>query len=246
LKNILLMTSTIAPADDTYMLVRKDHQSRLSDYKASLVFQVQLLKSNTVDYIIYADNSGFPLDDLREICTDAGVSDRVEFLSCKMPVSPRLSRYFLEINLISWAIDTSKILAAERNGRIWKLTGRYIIKNIEEIIEKAPDCDLYINCRNYPMKVIDFYLVAFTFCGYRKILSFDLERYRVEQPGEQLLRTSIDTHSPLDSKIIKRFNRTPRIFGIRGMDGESYSGWRGTARYHIRRIANYIWPALWI
>ncbi|MDP1699412.1 MAG: hypothetical protein Q8L53_00425 [Aestuariivirga sp.] len=244
--NVLLMTSTIAPADDVFMLVRKDPELRLADYKASFEFQINLLKSDTIDAIVYADNSGFPLDHLKNICEKAGVSDRVEFISYKSDALPSLGRYFLEINLIGRAIAVSKLLSADVPLRIWKLTGRYIVTNIGKIIREAPDCDLYINCRNHPEPWADFYLAAFTMRGYTEILAKDPEKYRDTIVGERILREIIDTKSFLGCKIVKRFTRVPWIFGVRGLDGVQYSSFSGTMKYYIRIAANRIMPSLWI
>lgn len=246
MKNILLMTSTIAPADDVHMLVRKDPKSRLADYKMSLEFQIDLLKSGTIDAIVYADNSGFPLDQLKNICEKASVSDRVEFISYKSDGLASLSRYFHEINLIGRTIAASKLLSNEAPLRIWKLTGRYIVTNIGKIIRDAPDCDLYINCRNHPEPWADFYLAAFTIRGYTEILAKDPEKYRDTIVGERILRETIDTKSFLGCKIVKRFTRVPRILGIRGLDGVQYSGFSGTIKYYVRTAANRIMPPLWI
>ncbi len=240
------MTSTIAPAIDTFMLARKDPALRLMDYKASLEFQIGLLKPNMIDAIVYADNSGFPLDQLRDICEKSGVSDRVEFLSYTSGISPRLSRYFLEINLLENAFAMSKILLADPQQRIWKLTGRYIVTNIEKIIHDAPDCDLYVNCRDYPEHVIDFYLTAFTRRGYTEILARDLENYKNTVAGEILLRKKIDTQSFPKCRIVRRFNHTPRISGVRGFDGARYGGWKDNAKYALRYSANLIAPSFWI
>jgi hypothetical protein len=246
LKNVLLMTSTIAPADDVFMLARKDPKLRLADYKASLEFQIGLLKSATIDAILYADNSGYSLDQLRDICERSGVSDKVEFISYKADIPALVSRYFLEINLIGRAIASSTILSTGERLRIWKLTGRYIVTNIQRIIQQAPDCDLYINCRNYPERVVDFYLTAFTLESYIGILAKDLEKYENTISGEKILRTDIDNKKFPDFNIVKRFHCTPRISGIRGFDGAQYSGLKDTVKYGIRVAVNRVLPALWI
>lgn len=246
MKNILLITSTIAPPVDAVLLARKDPQLRLADYMASLQFQIGLLKSSVIDSIVYADNSGFPLDHLRKICEKAGVSGRVEFISYKSQALPRLGRCFLEINLIGRAIAASKLLSAEEHIRIWKITGRYIVMNITRIIREAPECDLYVNCRNYPEHWADFHLMAFTLRGYNEILAVDLEKYQDSIVGERVLREAIDTRSFLGCKIVKRFTRTPRISGIRGIDGAQYSDFQNTVKYGIRAVANCILPNFWI
>jgi hypothetical protein len=246
MRNVLLITSTVAPATDTYRLVRKDPELRLADYMASLKYQMGLIKSGAVDSIVYADNSGFPLDQLKDICERAGVKDKIEFISSKSDTSPRLGRYFLEIELIKWAMSASRLLSAEEDLRIWKLTGRYIITNIYEIITQVPECDLYINCRDYPIPWADFFLVAFTKRGYREILELDLSKFKDTENGENALREMIDAKSFPNCRIVKRFIHTPRVLGIRGLDGAHYAGWGGSVKYGLRAMANKIVPILWI
>jgi len=246
MQNILLMTSAILPAAEAPDLVRKDPALRLADYKKSLRFQIELLNSNVLDAIVYVDNTGFPLNELKNICEAAGVSQRVEFISYTTEISPRLSRYFLEVNLIGEAIRKSRFIQAASQPAVWKLTGRYIVTNIKKIIRRAPECDLYINCRNYPDPWADFYLIAFTLRGYSEIVAHELRMYENNLPGEAILRKVIETNSFGDCKIVKRFNCTPRVVGIRGYDGVDYSGWKHSVKFGFRRLANEVAPQIWI
>lgn len=246
MKNVLLMTSTIAPAAGTYRLVRKDPELRLADYMASLEYQIELLRSGAIDSIVFADNSRYPLDKLMNVCGQAGVKDKVEFISCKSNISPLLGRYFLEMDLIKWAMTASHFLSSDEDVKIWKLTGRYIVTNIRDIVLEAPPCDLYINCRNYPIPWADFYLVAFTKRGYREILEPDLRKFKDTVNGENVLREMIEAKHFPNCHIVKRFIYTPRVLGIRGLDGAHYTGWKGTIKYGFRAAANRIVPAFWI
>ena len=79
--DILLITSTIAPPAQSFLLAVTDAETRLSQYRAALAFYLEQLAAGTFDRIVYMDNSGHPLDALRDQVAARG-SDRTE-LTCR-------------------------------------------------------------------------------------------------------------------------------------------------------------------
>ena len=248
-RRVLLITSTIAPTRGGVGLRVTDVRSRLDEYRQAFAFYVQLLAKGTVDRIVYADNSGHPLDDLRAIAEGAGQSAHVEFLSLRSCAEPSWGRYGQEMDLIDAVFQRSGVIGVDSDALIWKITGRYVVANIARIIEDAPETfDLYVNCRNLPMRFLDFFLVAFQAGAYKRILARDPTIYRSGSlSGEIVLRRRIDEGGFSDSVIVPRFRHVPRVTGgRRGSDGGSYSSLRESAKYVVRRLGRVLAPWVWI
>ena len=243
---VLMMTSTIAPASNVFLLAHNSPTQRLHDYERALSFYVGLLKGNVVDKIVYVDNSGYDLAPLRTIALNAGVSEQCEFVSFRLESQPNVSRYFLEINLIKEGMARSQILSGT-GVAIWKVTGRYLVLNAATIIARAPSsADFYVNCRNYPYRTLDFYFVRFNAATLERLLTAELEEFRTVKSGEDILRERLQRNSAGDLKIIPRFNETPRLFGTRGYDRGHYGGIKDSAKYAIRYCLNKVLPQVWI
>jgi hypothetical protein len=244
--DVLLMTSTIAPSKQAALLVFRDPEQRLREYATALSFYVDLLRRNVFDKLVYADNSGHDLGSLAKIAEEAGVADRCEFLSFVQTPPPEANRYYLETQLLIEAMARSRFLA-EENAAIWKITGRYLIVNLERIIRRAPKTgDLYINCRNHPTRVVDFYLTRFTRPVFDRLLAANLEEFAGLRTGEETLRERIDRNSDPAIKVIPRFNETPRIMGTRGFDGARYGGAKDHAKFVVRSALNTLLPGIWV
>jgi hypothetical protein len=246
---ILLITSTIAPAVDTFALKVTDSRSRLDDYKRAFLFYCQNLKKKAFDRIAYVDNSGHSLDELKEIALKEGVDSQIEFISYQSTIDPKnSSRFYLEINLIDYFYKNSELLKNHPEAIVWKVTGRYLIKNISTIISASNDnrYDLYINCRNHPYKVVDFYLVGMSMTAYSTIFSSNLNLYKGTTDGEIILREYIDQIDTNLLRVLTRFPVVPRILGTRGFDGNKYGGAKDLAKYYFRSILNVLVPSIWL
>jgi len=249
MRNIALITSTIAPDPGVVGLQRKNVIDRLDDYIKGLTFYCECLNQDVFQKLVYVDNSGYQLDDLVGIVNDKQVSPRVEFISYKSTDSPRNGRFYLELNLINHAMNTSSFLNEDRDSIIWKVTGRYLIKNIGNIIShcrKRPPYDFYVNCRNYPAGWADFYLVGFSLTAYQTVFSSNLHLYEGIVNGEQVLRRYLDTEAVSGLKILRRLPSVPRVVGVRGYDSGKYGGMVDSAKFFVRSALNVLLPSFWI
>lgn len=212
--NIAFITSTISPNPDVFLLKRTSTSARLKDYEAAFRFYCGMLNNGVLDSIVYVDNSNSTLSSLENIAIELGVRDKVEFISYQSEDSPENSRYFLEINLIEYGMNASRKVREAINPMIWKITGRYLIQNMDKIIgELKQNVDLYINFRNKPYKVVDFYLVGFTEIGYRGILGKDISKYEGKTDGERILREQIENQRFKEYRVVTRFQNIPRVLG---------------------------------
>jgi hypothetical protein len=248
MRNIALITSTIAPDPGVVSLKRINVKDRLADYINAFGFYCECLQEDVFQKIVYVDNSGYSLDDLVSIARQKDLTARIEFISYKSTLSPKNGRFYLELNLIDYAVKNSVVLNENGADLIWKITGRYLIKNIKSILSACRPFagDFYINCRNFPAGWADFYLVGFNLTAYRKVFSSNIPLYEGNVNGEAILRSYLESEHASGLNIRRRLPRVPRIIGVRGYDGVSYGGLVDSGKYYVRSVLNTLLPQLWI
>lgn len=239
--SLLLITSTIAPTKGVPNLARTDPLERLKDYQLALGFYLKALDRGDVDAIVYVDNSGYDLSSLRQMAGDR----KVEFISYRSDVPAENNRFFLEAHLIEHFIKNSAFLSAAPDAHVWKVTGRYIIRNFRRIVRGCPESrDICINLRNRPIPTVDFYLVRFKQAAFRRLVTTRLADFEGVHNDERALRKVIDANP--DTSILCRLPATPRIDGVRGWDGTTYEGLKGTLKYYARAACASLLPFVWI
>ena len=169
-KHILLMTATITP-HNAPNLVRTDPVARLKDYEAALRFYLDLIDCPLYG-IVFVENSDSDVTTLRKLVANRRLADRVEFL-CNYGVhhySERVRPYG-EFKLLDYAMTASQIVREAGPAHVvWKITGRYIVKNLRSVIDGAPaSFDAYVDMKNSPMRWMDMRLMAWTKEGYDRL-----------------------------------------------------------------------------
>jgi hypothetical protein len=248
--NIALITSTISPSPDVLSLKSVNSDARFLQYKAALQFYLNILKySEYLDRILYVDNSGYDLSELRRCVDELGLKKYVEFISYQSDIdASKNGRFFLEINLIDQAFCTSELIKESPQAMCWKISGRYIINNFEKILRtcsKIQDCAAFFNCRNLPDRWTDFFLAGFTADAYSQLIKGNLSLFEGNTNGEIVLRKMLDDSSR-ELKIKKRLPVTPFITGTRGYDGASYHSGKNLVKYYIRSLFNRVLPFIWM
>lgn len=243
---VLMLTATIAPRVDTYALSRVDPAARLADYRAAFAHYLGLAAVNPTLRIVLVENSGAPTDEFVAVARAQGLDDRVEVLGYTAKDDSSFSRFFLESRLLAWALDHSRLLALP-NAVIWKITGRYIVANLLAIIRRQPArFDVYVNFRDYPERVIDFYVAGFTLKGLQAVIDPARTDYRTTRSGEIILREKIDDGHFDELAVTKRFTVVPDVRGYRGFDNRKYHGLVQQAKFAVRVLANRLLPQVWI
>ena len=244
------MTATITPPAGAPQLVRTDPAARLRDYDAALAFYLGLI-GRGLDRIVFVENSDSDLTALRERCAQRGHADAVEFISFQGLDYPAAhGRGYGEFRLMDYGTAKSQTLAGFGDYDIvWKITGRYICRNLAKMIRTAPDFfDLYCDLKNHPMPWMDLRLFAFTRGGYDRLLRGiypELSEMKLSASPETFMRRHIGNLLATNN-IIPRFRTEPIIDGIRGNDGRNYSQGRNRSKYAIRVLARKVARFLWI
>lgn len=251
-KNILLLTATITPRVGVPNLKRIDPTIRLQDYKEALNFYLSGLHQ-WCDAIVFAENSNSDVSELRQLVEHQNLADYVEFIVFDgLDYPPHYDRGYGEFKLLDYAMANSQIINSEvERTVVWKVTGRYIIKNMKQIITKQPsNFDIYCNFRNYPKHWVDTFLMAWTPIAYQNCLKGVYDSLKTNIPevplgtaAEELLRKWFDKQSTI--KFAYRFKATPWIDGMRGADNKGYST-DNQWKIQLRNILNFIFPWLWI
>jgi len=253
-QNILLITATITPPSGAPNLARNNPSVRLHDYERALKFYLSLL-NRCFDAIIFAENSNSDVSSLQNLVTRHGITDKVEFLTFYgLDYPPSYDRGYGEFKLVDYAMQHSKVInnGYQEGMIIWKITGRYIVKNLAQIVALQPsNFDLYCNFRNYPKRCADMFLLAWTLDGYQACLNNIYHNLRVDVPTvpagtavEERFRNLLD-HPPGNIKLVRRFDVIPQLEGVRGDNNKGYSTdtlWK----LYVRRTVLALLPWLWI
>lgn len=238
-KNILLLTSTIKPVSNQPQLKLINHLDRLEDYKTALAFYSNLLESDVIDYIIYVDNSGFDLKCHSDIFTHKNI-EWLSYYGLDYPES--YHRGYGESRLVDYAFQQSKTLATlATSDKVWRITGRYIIKNLSTIIKLAPDeFDFYCNLRG---KWIDMELLAWSKQGYKQIIENLWQRLATGEATELILAKVVTDNQEKKLKVIKSQFWPPFIIGRRGTDGGNFQGRLTKYKFLFQQIFSLLaWP----
>lgn len=256
----LLLTACIAPKPAIAALLhRSDPEIRLRDYAESLRFWLNL-RDPRVGAIVFADNSGYPLDTLRAIAdaeTRPG-SPTVEFHSFDYPApSPLFSYGHPEMLLVNETLDRS--LAIARLPYFVKVTGRYRFPDFSRLLDHLPvDYQVAVDSTGaalWPFSkktnfISHFALGFFRRDFYREHLGDIPNRMRPAPPWNrmQFVEPMIyDTLYPLRHRpgVIMRWPHNCEPLGV-GANGHDYRDRRRRAVAFVRAVARKITPRWWI
>ncbi len=251
-RNILLLTATITPKSGVPNLKRTDPKIRLQDYKIALEFYLSGI-NKWCDAIVFAENSDSDVSELRELVKQSNFTDQVEFIVFNgLDYPSHYDRGYGEFKLLDYAMEHSQLINTQfERVVVWKITGRYLIKNLGQLIAQQPTkFDIYCNFRNYPKCWVDTFLIAWTPDAYQSCLKGIYQNLKTNVPevpvgisAEELLRKWFDQQSTV--KISYRFKVTPWIEGVRGADNKGYAT-DNQWKLRLRSILNKLLPWLWI
>jgi hypothetical protein len=221
----------------------------MNDYVGAFKYYLQLLEDRVVSSIVFAENSNSDISKIRELAELSPMREQVELLSFDgLHYPTENGRGYGEMRLIDYAMQQSKIIAAAGNSTmVWKITGRYVIKNLARLLLTRPGADFYCHCRNVPKKWADMYLLGWQKHSYETLLRGVAEKVKESAANswsaEHRFRECVDA-MPQQCRIVKRFNRPPHIVGIRGWDNLEYRAnnrAKGVLRTTLALLAPWVW-----
>jgi len=246
----LLLTASIDPCNMPDAI--HDPEKRLADYIEVLSYYVK--HDSGIRKIVFADNSGWPIDDVSRAIRDNPYKKDIEYISLSQNDFPReFGKGYGEHNLIATALHTSKIL--RETPYCAKMTGRHYLFNITEILEKTYEpIGMLCDFRDHPF----FDLLRLPYCGHHCDT-----RFIVFRPGffDRYLRDITNSHRTggfsmeaqyyhalkdlEDGNQVKcRFPVEPVYGGIAGHWGKNYSGTAEEIKRKIRSVSRRLFPRL--
>lgn len=221
--SLLIVTSAIdIKRDDIFSLNIKDTEVRLNQYIEALKFAINHYK--TIDAIIFCDNTHYEYDfsDLIELAKKN--NKKLEVLSFLGDVQSVVDygKGFGEGEILKHVLSNSKIV--NRYDSFYKLTGRLIIKNFDEINLKTYDQN------NFVFYSKDMYGTKYSFVStvfYKVNISIYLESFidaykQVNDVKEKYLEVvfyDVIVNKKIKCKSFKVF---PEISGYSGSTGIRY------------------------
>jgi hypothetical protein len=137
------------------------------------------------------------------------------------------------------------VMEAGMNHVVWKITGRYMVKNLASIIASAPrGFDAYVDMKDHPRRWMDMRLMAWTSPGYDRIfrgVADDLD----SRTHEIHMRDYLPKRAQ-GARLVPRFAKEPLIDGVRGWDNGNYSKGRELLKCYVRSAGRVLAPWYWM
>lgn len=131
-----LLLNAAIQVKTTDATLRNDSAVRLNDYKQAL--KKWLTKQSLVTSIVFAENTGYPLDDLKRIVKDNNPYNKeVEFISFVAPQEQLFDKGYAELHIIKYALENSEI--AKRCEYFIQASGRIFVPNIDLFVVSLPE-----------------------------------------------------------------------------------------------------------
>ena len=175
---LLVMTSCIDPHAGHESIIRSDPLVRLKDYKEALRFWLHY-PDRRIDKILFIDNSGYSLSELKNIVTNENTSNKeVEFISLNCNWYPKSVSYgYAEMHMLDVGLEQSKL----RNtvSHIIKVTGRLKFPQLTRLLNHiVTDFDIVADARlwqtpfrKYKKSFVCTQIILFSYSFYMKYIS---------------------------------------------------------------------------
>jgi hypothetical protein len=251
----LVMTASIDPKGMPAARSLPDPKVREEDYVNALDYY--LVNHPRFTKIVFAENSGWPLDRLYAVAKKHNAQERVEFLSFSINDFPReLGKSYGELLLLDHVIEQSRFV--RQSKYVVKITGRAKIPNLTQLLKSAPEgVDFYGDLRDHRL----YALLGTKLCGQHgesRVFLITPQFYNLHFRGKyvqmneskgsfienliyEVVKKNLD-----GKKVVGRFRIEPDFQGIAGHGGKDYSSTGETFKRRVRAIARQALPWLWI
>ena len=232
-RHVLLLTATVTPRAKQPELALTDPGARLRDHESAPESYVGLLRGGVLAGTVFAENSGH---DLRPLAARFG-SAGIEWLNLP-PIAEAhgFHRGHDEFHLVDEAMARATLLRA-LGGRdlVWKISGRYIVRNLRQVLRWAPaSADYYGEVRP---DWAELSVIAWSCEGYRRIVHGLWKRFATSIPPEPILCELLEHitgsgEPPL--RIVRSFAWPPFIVGRRGSNGRPFQDRRTIYKFSLQ------------
>lgn len=246
----LLLTASINPNNMPGSIPSPSR--RLSDYVKAFSFYVRNFPE--VGRVVFAENSGWPLDAVREAGMDNPHGKKMEFLSLGENSYPReFGKGFGEHHLITAALEHSSLIKGARYAA--KMTGRIFLANLDKLLDRTtPSVDISCDLRDHAFYELLGLPFSGRYCDTRFIVfrpDFFREHLRGLTAHHNRGNFALETNyyriiKPLEDgcRVSCRFPVEPRFRGLAGHLDKDYSGIGEIAKQTVRGISRHVLPGL--
>lgn len=252
-RQVLVMTATITPPENTPLLARADPAVRRKDYQEALRFYLQL-PTDLIGAVLFIENSGSELEDMREIARQSAQGKEVEVIGVPPNLdSPAFGKGYGEFKLLDQGLACSRVL--RDTDILWKVTGRLKVLNMASLVAKAPaDYELYCDLRSVPFvgdmlggnDWMELRTFSCTVPGYDRFFRGQYVNMKGIAAESCLFRPVLDAWRSKSSLVVPRFRIQPSFAGHGGHLNTDYQG-RGYRRKEaLRRVGRLVAPWLWL
>jgi hypothetical protein len=255
LTNFVLLLTAAIDIKGMKKAYPKDPKTRERDYISSLNYYIQ--NHPKVRKIVFVENSGWPLDLIKQACADNPHGKEVEFISLNINDFPReYGKGFGEISLIDMGIKQSRL--AKSSSHIGKITGRIRLLNLTNILTRIElnkyKCIFDVKDQGWFLKKYvlrekfaspyadtrflifekSFYLQYFQ----PRLLNHDAGVFYMEREIFNAIEIAKESES-----VLNRFPIEPNFSGIAGhFLGKNYDGLKEMVKYYVRSFFRKILP----
>lgn len=235
---IAIVTGTIKPGLDMKNLIISNEEERLQQYISALR---HLINSGAFRKIIFCENSNYNLEAFELLKKEAKNQEtELEVLSFQGDLKQASihGKGYGEGEIMDYVFENSRLLRNE--SYFIKLTGRLIIDNISEIVKHLQKNKCYFNIPNRTIR--DFYDTRIYGMPTETFQKYFRKAYHRVMDREGTYLERVYTEVLKEQKIeLKNFPRYPRIVGISGSSGltYTYTEWKCKIKDFISMAGGY-------
>lgn len=235
---LAIVTGTIRPTNLVTQLKIRNEEERLFQYLESLKF---FIESKAFTKIIFCENSNYGaggLAALEEMARDNGV--KLEILSFQGDIQQveRQGKGYGEGEILDYVFDHSDLV--EREPFFIKITGRMKVMNIQKLVSVMKPEKSYFNIPNSTLRTLyDTRIYGMPTEQFKRCFR---EVYHKVWDNQGIYLEHIYTQTLKENGIkVTNFPRYPRIVGISGSTGGSYTyvEWKCKIKDIFSRLNGY-------
>jgi hypothetical protein len=248
---LVVLTGCIDPSQGWVKIPRGDPVVRLRDYQTALRFWLRHPDPRLRD-ILFLDNSGYPLDTLRELTEqENALAKKVELLSFQCNEYPAGVHYgYAELALLDTGLSRSA-LAVECPYFV-KATGRLTFPRISRLLDRLPESYWFaVDCRHHrpngkPQHVATTQLMLFATDFYRGNLC-DIKDKLGDPPMKHIENLFYEELIPYhgDPRAILRWPVSVDPAGLSAF-GKNYRGLGQRLKNRARMFLRVLAPGWWV
>ncbi len=231
-KKYLLLTATISPETGQSGLLIQDPGERLLEYEKALQYYYHNFDRLRLSGLIFVENSDFDLG----LISKKYPSEKFEWISApRTPLVGGVHRGYGEFLMIDYAFRNSLYLnSMSPSDLVWKVSGRYVLKNLGRMIFFAPDdYDVYAEIKK---NWVELSVISWSKRGFLEYFQPFIEKMKVDFPPEVILARAFDGDRLVN--VVSKFTWLPYINGRRGANGVPYMSGLSTLRHFFAQAMN--------